>query len=114
MEFSGSAAFWMQSIEVDLRKLSWENLCQAVVDRFERDQHHHVIRKFFHVKQLGSVAEYIEVFDELVHQLLAHDPYFNPSVFTTRFVDGLKPAIKVVVLVHRPKDLDIPSSLAIL
>jgi len=49
-----------------------------------------------------------------VHQLLAHDPGFNPSVITSRFVDGLRNDIKAVVLVHRPKDLDTASSLAIL
>lgn len=42
MCFSGSAAFWMQSIEVDVKKLSWASLCQAVVDRFERNQYNHV------------------------------------------------------------------------
>lgn len=114
VHFSGSAAFWMQSIEMDLRKCSWNTLCQAVVDRFERDQHEHVIRQFFHVNQSGSVAEYVELFDEIVHQLLAHDPNFNPAAITSRFVDGLKHEIKVVVLVHRPKDLDTASALAIL
>lgn len=50
MNFGGSAVFWMQSIEADLRKCSWEDLCKAVLGRFERDQHNHIIRKFFHVK----------------------------------------------------------------
>lgn len=54
------------------------------------------------------------MFDELVHQLLAYDPYFSPTVITSRFVDGLKTPIKSVVLVRRPKDLDTASSLAIL
>jgi len=46
MYFSGSTAFWMQSIELDIRKLSWENLSKAVVDRFQRDQLNLVIRQF--------------------------------------------------------------------
>jgi len=49
-----------------------------------------------------------------VHQLLTHDPYFNPAIITSRFVDGLKNEIKSVVLVHRPKDLDTASCLALL
>jgi len=114
MHFSGSAIFWMQSIELDLRKLKWESLCKVVIERFQRDEHNLVTRQFFHIKQTGSVSEYIELFDELVHQLLAHDPYFNPSVITSRFDDGLKNEIKSVVLVHRPKDLDTASSLAML
>lgn len=114
MNFLGSAAFWMQSIEVNLRTLSWEELCKSVVTRFERDQHNQIVRQFFHLRQTTSVAEYVELFDELVHQLLAHDPYVSPVVITNKFVDGLKPEIKVVVLVHRPKDLDSASSLALL
>lgn len=114
MNFIGSAAFWMQSIEVNLKSFSWRDLCQAVVERFERDQHNHVVRQFFHIKQCGTVAEYVELFDELAHQLLAHDPLFNPVGITSKFVDGLKPDIKAVVLVQRPKDLDTASSLALL
>lgn len=60
------------------------------------------------------MSEYVETFDELVHQLLAYDPTFSPTVITSRFVDGLKTPIKSVVLVHRPKDLDTASSLTIL
>lgn len=56
----------------------------------------------------------MEIFDELVHQLLAHDPSFSTSAITSRFVDGLKPEIKAIVLVHQPKDLDTASTLAIL
>lgn len=114
MNFSATAAFWMQSIEVNLKEVSWNELCQAIVDRFERDQHNHLVRQFLHIKQANSVAEYVELFDELVHRLLAHDIYVNPVVITSNFFDGLKLEIKSVVLVHRPKDLDTASSLALL
>lgn len=74
----------MQSIEANLRRFSWHDLCSAVVERFERDQHHQVVRQFLHVKQNSSVSEYVELFDELIHQMLAHDPYVNPVVITSR------------------------------
>jgi len=114
INFRGSAVFWMQSIEMNLNKCDWKTLCDTITGRFERDQHNHIIRQFFHVKQTGSVIEYVEAFDELVHQLLAYDPYFSPTIVTSRFVDGLKTSIKSVVLLHRPKVLDTASSLAIL
>jgi len=50
--------------------------------------------------------------NDIVHQLLAYDPKFPPSIITNRFVDGLKKEIRAVVTVHRPQDLD--ASLAIL
>jgi hypothetical protein len=49
-----------------------------------------------------------------MHQLLAHDPSVNPAFLTGKFIDGLKPEIRAVVVLHRPKDLDTASSLAIL
>ncbi|CAO2143691.1 unnamed protein product [Urochloa humidicola] len=114
MNFTASAAFWMQSIEMDVRKCTWKDLTKFVIDRFERDEHSHLVQQFLHIKQSGSVAEYVEMFDVLVHHLLARDPYVNPVWLTSKFVEGLKHEIKAVVLVHKPKDLDSASSLALL
>ena len=96
------------------------NQCFIIWSRFKpvatngHDPSNPIIRQFFHVKQTGSLLEYVEAFDELVHQLLGYDPYFSPTVITSRFVDSLKTSIKSVVLLHRPKVLDTASSLAIL
>jgi hypothetical protein len=85
-----------------------------VVDRFDRDHFNQFIRKFFHVQQTNTVLEYISLFDELRHQMLAHDPHVNPAILTGKFIDGLKPEIRAVVILHRPKDLDSESSLAVI
>lgn len=69
---------------------------------------------FLHAKQTGSVIDYISHFDNLMHQLLAHDPLVNPVLLTGKFVDGLREDIRAVVMLHRPNDLDTASSLAIL
>jgi len=60
------------------------------------------------------MVEYITLFDDLMHQLLAHDPLVNPAILTGKFIDGLKPEIRAALLLHKPKDLDTASSLAIL
>jgi hypothetical protein len=85
-------------------------------DRFGRDQHDSLIRQLFHIKQFGSVQEYIDKFRELVDQLSAYEPshYADSRYYTTHFVDGLKPEIKSVILVQRPSDLDTACSLALL
>lgn len=69
---------------------------------------------FFHHKQLSLGSDYVEQFSDIVHQLLAYDPKFSPTVITNHFVDGLKKDIRAVVMLHRPQDLDIASSLAFL
>ena len=35
MNFTGSVDFWMQSIEMDVKILCWDDLCQSTIDRFE-------------------------------------------------------------------------------
>lgn len=51
-------------------------------------------------------------FEELMHQMLAHNPSFDPVFFTTQFLEGLKHEIRVGVMLHQPKDLDSVFSLA--
>lgn len=48
LNFAGPAKFWMQTIELNLKQCSWEQLSQLVVERFDRDQFNHFIRQFFH------------------------------------------------------------------
>lgn len=62
------------------------------------------------------MSEYIEKFSNLVHQLLAQDPTIASSVITKHFVDGLKNKIGIVVMIHRPDELELDTagSLALL
>jgi hypothetical protein len=81
----------MQTIEINLKQCTWEQICKLVVDHFDNDKFNHFIRQFFHVKQSSSVLYCITLFDDLMHQLLAHDPLVNPAILTSKFIDGLKP-----------------------
>lgn len=47
-----------------------------------------------------------------MHQMLVHNPSFDPGFFTTQFLEGLKHEIRVGVMLHQPKDLDSSFSLA--
>ena len=114
MRLVGNAAFWAHSLEVLVPEIPWPEMCKAVCDRFEKDQHNSLLRQFFRIKQTEGVADYIERFDSIVHQILAHDPKFSTATITNCFIDGLKDEIRVVVLVHRPRNLDIVGSIALL
>jgi hypothetical protein len=94
--------------------MNWESLCAALSARFGRDQHNMLIRQFYHIHQTAWVAEYVEHFDQLMHQLLAHENSLTANMITARFVDGLKDEIKTAVTIQRPSDLDTACSLAIL
>jgi hypothetical protein len=114
MHFEGSALFWLQSIESRIREMNWEELCPALTTRFGRDQHIILIRQFYHIQQNSSVGEYIELFDQLVHQLLAHENQLTPTMITTTFIDGLRDEIKSVIVIQRPPNLNTACTLALL
>jgi hypothetical protein len=114
MNFTGSAAFWSQSVEAILNRCTWPELCATICSRFERDQQSHLDRQFLHLKQTSTVTAYIEKYDELVHHILAHDPCFSQHMIISRFIDGLREDIRAVVILHRPPTLDSACSLALL
>jgi hypothetical protein len=102
MHFKVPTVFWLHAVENRLREMNWEEFCLHLNTRFGRDQHNLLIRQFYHIYQQTSVAEYIEEFDILMHQLLAHETQLTSSMITARFVDGLTDEIKSVVVIQRP------------
>ncbi|CAN6343657.1 unnamed protein product [Urochloa humidicola] len=111
---ASTAGRWLQSVEKRLTQASWSEFCQMILDRFGKEHHELLIRQLFHIKQLRSVADYIERFSELVDSLTTYEPHTDPLYYTMRFVDGLKQDIKSAVLEQRPPDLDTACVLALL
>jgi hypothetical protein len=114
MHFIGLAQLWLENCGLAIERLHWDELCALVCDQFGRDEFQKLLRQLFHLKQLGTVADYVQEFTEVMHALRAHSKAWDPELFLSRFVDGLKDEIRVVVLVHQPKDLDTAVSLALL
>jgi hypothetical protein len=114
MRLVGFAGLWYQTMQSAISKMTWDAFVTTVCNRFDKDEHNHLLCHFFHIKQTPSIFEYTKQFGNIVHQLLAHDPSFPPSVITNRFIDGLKKEIRAVVMMHCPQDLDTASSLAFL
>jgi hypothetical protein len=100
MHFEESTTFWLQSIESKLREMNWEDLCVSIITRFGRDQHSILTRQFYHIHQHALIGDYIEHFDQFVHQLLAHESQLTPTMIIARFVDGLRDEIKFVVVIQ--------------
>jgi hypothetical protein len=66
MYFESTTARWLQSAERHLKSAGWNEFCAMIHDRFGCDQHEALIRQLFHIKQAGSVSEYVEQFSALV------------------------------------------------
>jgi hypothetical protein len=113
MHFTGRVASWLQSTERRIRQLPWPVFCAQIHDRFGRDQHESLIRKLFHIRQIGSVAEYVEQFSVLADHLAAYEAHADPLYYTMRFVDGLRDDIRSVIMVQRPTTFDTACSLGL-
>lgn len=113
MHFSAAAGRWLQSVEKKVRAVSWSEFCSMLIECFGKEHHELLIRQLFHIKQLGTVAEYIEKFSELVDQLTAYETTIDPLYFVMHFVDGLKDELRQGVLLQRPRDVDIACVLAL-
>jgi hypothetical protein len=113
MHFEGKAYRWLQSVERRLRHMAWEEFCSLIHERFGREQHESLIRQLFHIRQNGSVSEYVEQFAALADELAAYESRTDPLYYTMRFIDGLKHDIKSVIMVQRPTSLDSACALAL-
>lgn len=112
LHFTGNAARWLQLHESQSESMSWEELCAALCGKFGREQYQAHLRQFRTLRQTGTVHNYMLQFEELMHQLLAHNSSFDPVFFTTQFLEGLRHEIRASVVLHQPKDLDSAFSLA--
>lgn len=58
--------------------------------------------------------EYQRRFEESAHGILLYNPAFDDTFLVTKFVGGLKEEIRSAILLHRPRDVDTASSLALI
>lgn len=100
---TGTAVRWLQLHESDSRSFTWEDLCKCLSEKFGCDQYQAQLRQFNMLKQTWSIAEYMGQFEELMHQILAHNPGFDPIYFATQFLDALRVEIRAGVALHRPQ-----------
>jgi len=59
------------------------------------------------------VLEYQETFEMIAHAVLLYNLVYDDTFFVTRFVSSLKEEIRVPLMLHRPRDVDTASALAL-
>ena len=60
----------------------------------------------FHICQTTIVEDYVERFSQLYDQLTAYEEAPETLHYITHFIDGLRPVVRMVVDIQKPKDLD--------
>ena len=68
----------------------------------------------FHIQQNSTITDYVERFSTLFDKLKAYQPNPDLHYYTTRFVDGFRHDIRMVVALQRPSDLDTAYTLTLL
>jgi hypothetical protein len=114
LHFKGPVGIWQQAVHKWLQGLDWIPFTSLLCTRFGRDRHQLLIHQFYVIKQITTVADYIERFDILMNHLMSYHEDTHPYYFLTRFIEGLRQDIRAVVMIQRPSDLDFACSLALL
>lgn len=114
LNFQGSAVTWLQTVQRRGRVTDWQQLCDLVFERFDKDQYKTQLKQLETLHQTGTVAEYQEQFEKLAHEILLYNTASDDVYFVTRFMTGLKEEIRAPIALHRPKDVVTASALATL
>lgn len=114
LNFTGSAALWLQKIEADGRIEDWETLCRMVDFHFSRDKYQRYRRQLRLLKQTGSVQDYTDQFLHIRHNLWLYNPTLDETFFVHEYLEGLQHSIRAAIWLHRPQDVDTASCLALM
>lgn len=113
LQFTGPADRWLSSIKSSIRKYTWSEFSQEVVCRFGRNQHQSLIRKLYKLVQTTTVEAYVTQFVELIDHLAAYEEKPDSLHYVTKFIEGLKPSVRLLVAVQLPQDLDTTYTIAL-
>ncbi|KAK1679066.1 hypothetical protein QYE76_039914 [Lolium multiflorum] len=112
--FTGAAATWLEAHLHQHRQPAWTEFVTAVMARFCRNQHAILVRRLIHISQTSTVEDYVTRYSELMDQLSAYESNPDPVHYTTKFLDGLQPGVRILVAIQQPRDLETAYSLALL
>jgi hypothetical protein len=113
-QFTGAAVTWLEAFLTKFPKATWSEFVQAVQTRFLRNQHTVFLRRLYHIAQTGTMEDYVQRFSALVDAISAYETHPDPLHYLTRNLDGLKPAVRVLVAIQQPADLDAAFTMALL
>lgn len=103
--FEGKASIWFRYHQVGRILNNWRSFQADVISRFEDFETMDVHDQFNKLKQVGTVADYEDRFEELRALVLSKNKGFNEDYFISSFISGLKDHIKGSVKMFKPQSL---------
>jgi Trp operon repressor len=99
-QFVSAAATWLESYLTKFPEPNWTDFVQSVLNCFMRNQHQVLLHRMLHISQTSTVADYVQRFSDLVDQISAYSSRSDPLQHLTKFLDGLSPAVRVLVAIQ--------------
>lgn len=72
-----------------------------VGDRFNQTSEYDIIAQFHNLKQTGSVGEYVDKFEEMLHLVRRHNPTLTDNYYISSFIAGLTEYIQHHLQCHK-------------
>lgn len=76
-----------------------------VSDRFNNISEHEVVGQFHNLKQIGTVLDYVDRFEELTSMIQRSNPALSEKYYVSSFIFGLKDHIQFHLQCHQPNTL---------
>ena len=102
---TGKAEFWWRGTGCNANTLPWHHFCRMVTDRFNLVSEYEVIGQFHNLKQVGTVVDYVDRFEEMVTMVRRNCPQLPETYYISSFISGLKDSIQYHLQCHRPTAL---------
>jgi hypothetical protein len=105
MYVNGKAEFWWRGTGCNANTLPWHQFCRMLTDRFNTSSEYEIVGHFHNLKQVGTVTDYVDRYEEMVSMVKRHNPSLTDNYFISSFIAGLKDQIQYHVQCHKPTTL---------
>jgi hypothetical protein len=101
----GQAKIWLNSSGMDLQRMSWAELCQALIERFPDTVTVDPMEQLQHLRQRTTVDSYINSYESWMQVMKRGRVYLPTDFFVERFISGLSESIRHLVQCQQPVSL---------
>jgi hypothetical protein len=90
----GKTSHWFQTYKLSAGNINWEAFAIAVSHEFEVNAHKMKTMKILKLRQIGSIEEYKDQFDQLVYHIMLYDNNIRETMLVSHFLLGLKAELR--------------------
>ena len=102
---TGKAEYWLRGTGCNANNLPWHHFCRMTTDRFNLVSEYEVIGQFHNLKQVGTIVDYVDRFEEMVTMVRKNCPQLPETYYISSFISSLKDSIQYHLQCHWPTAL---------